>query len=142
VLPNALIIRTGWLFGGKNADKKFVKIVFDKLKQHAEVKATDDRVGSPTYVNDLLDKIKELIEQKATGIFHVVNSGVASYFEIAQEIKKIGHFTAAATPVKAAEIESPELKRGSMEALSSTKVQLRSWQEALAEYIDSLSKKV
>jgi dTDP-4-dehydrorhamnose reductase len=140
LLPDALIVRTSWLFGGSKEDTKFVKKTFDKLSTGTEVKATSDRVGSPTYVNDLLGKIKELIEQKEAGIFHVVNSGVASYFEIAQEIKKIGNFTAAVTPVKAAEIESQELKRGSMEALSSSKVQLRSWQEALSAYIDELGK--
>jgi len=138
-LPNSLIIRTGWLFGGgPKIDKKFVNITFQKMKEGLEVKATADRFGSPTYIADLLKTIKKLINKNAGGIFHVVNSGTASYFEIAKEIKKIGNFNSPVIPVKAFKVENPKVKRGKMEALASSKIKLRNWKEALKEYIETV----
>jgi len=140
VLPNVLIIRTGWLFGGglKN-DKKFVCIVFKKLKNGEDIRATDNRYGSPTYIKDLLDTIKKLIKKDAKGIFHVVNKGIASYFEVAKEIKKVTRFKTKVIPVKSFNIENPKLKRAVMEALDSSKIKLRPWKIALKRYLEILT---
>lgn len=138
LIENALIIRTGWLFGSKAKDKKFVKLAFEKCLQKKPIQATSDRQGSPTYIPDLLTEIKRLITTNTSGIVHVVNSGQVSYFEIAKMIKQIVDCRIAIKPVKAKNIESPFLKRGAMEALTSEKVFLRPWQEALQEYIHLL----
>lgn len=135
--PNSLIIRTGWLFGGgSNIDTKFAYKVFKVLKENREVKATSDRVGSPTYIKDLLEAIQELIKKDAKGIFHIVNKGTASYFEIAKEIKKAGKFSALVKPLKAHKIENKQLKRGKMEGLAQN-IPIRSWKAALKEYIET-----
>jgi dTDP-4-dehydrorhamnose reductase len=138
IVPDSLIIRTGWLFGGGKTDKKFAKLCFEKLRRGEEVNAVSDRWGSPTYIPDLLKTIEDLIKNKTNGIVHVVNDGKATYFEIAKVVKEFGSFAPEIKPVKAEEIESPEVKRGKMEALTSQKVKLRNWREALKEYIETL----
>ena len=138
ILPEVLIIRTGWLFGGGKKDKKFVKKVFDSLKTGNEVKAVSDRRGSPTYIPDLLNEIKKLIDQESKGIFHIVNTGNASYFEIAKEIKKLGKFKSKIISVKTKDLESPKLNRGKMEGLKSKNIKLRPWEKALKEYLKNL----
>lgn len=135
ILPDALIIRTGWLFGGGKKDTKFAKKVFDNMKMGKEIKAVSDRNGSPTYIPDLLYIVKKLIDKNSTGMFHVVNDGITSYFDIANEIKKLGKFKSQIISVKAKGLESPLLKRGKMEGLKSSTIKLRSWKQALKEYL-------
>jgi len=138
IIPKSLIIRTGWLFGGNSIDKKFVKTCFEKCLRGELIKATFDRFGSPTYIPDLITKVKQFIDNNTSGIIHVVNSGQVSYFEIAKLIKKLTNSHTVIKPVRAKDVESPLLKRGVMEALISEKIHLRPWQQALQEYIKLL----
>ena len=89
LIPNTLIVRTGWLFGGRNADTRFIKRFFEQCQRGEEIKATVNRSGSPTYVPDLLNMIEKLLQNDHSGIVHVANNGAASYFEVGQFIKKI-----------------------------------------------------
>ncbi len=138
VLTDFLILRTGWVFGKNMPSHKFIKICFNKLKLNENVSAVNDRIGSPTYSNDLIEKIIEMIEKKQKGIIHVVNDKTASYYDIGIEIKKIKKFNSLIIPVKSKEIEKNEFHRGKMEALVSKKIKLRPWQKSLKEYINSL----
>ncbi len=141
LLPDALIIRTGWLFGGgKNIDKKFVGLTITKMNNDLDVDATADRFGSPTYIPDLLNTIYELIIKNEIGVFHVVNTGSVTYFKIAKAIKNFGGFKSKISPVSYKAVESKDLARGKMEALSSSKIKLRSWQSALKSYLSTTNK--
>lgn len=141
LLPDALIIRTGWLFGGgKNIDKKFVGLTITKMNNDLDVDATADRFGSPTYIPDLLNTIYELIIKNEIGVFHVVNTGSVTYFEIAKAIKNFGGFKSKISPVSYKAVESKDLARGKMEALSSSRIKLRSWRSALKSYLSTTNK--
>jgi dTDP-4-dehydrorhamnose reductase len=135
ILKDYLIIRTGWLFGGGENDKKFVRVMYLKMKTGEEIKAVNDRYGSPTYVKDLLKEIYKLIKENKSGIYHIVNDGCVSYFEVAKYIKSIGKFKTKIIGIKSKGIENKNLKRGKMEALTSSKIKLRSWKEAVKEYL-------
>ncbi len=145
LLPEALIIRTGWLFGGGlKIDKKFVGQMYKrmrnsktKLTNNLTVQATQDRIGSPTYIPDLFMAIQKLLNSNTKGIVHVVNSGVASYYEIAGAIKQVSKSEAKLIPVKAKAIEPKELRRGKTEALTSSIIKLRNWRKALAQYLQT-----
>lgn len=85
-----IIIRTGWLFGGNQKTHfKFVENVINNLITNTEIKASNDFFGSPTYVIDLINHMKTLIIDSKYGIHHVVNSGIASGYDIAVEIATI-----------------------------------------------------
>lgn len=136
MIPNSLVIRTGWLFGNRNIDKGFISNCLNKLKQGEDfIINTPERVGSPTYIPDLLKEIQWLIDQDAKGIYHVVNAGKASYFEIGEKIKKIGNFKSRIEKARIKNTKSEIPNRGKMEALTSKKIKLRPWQKALAEYL-------
>lgn len=137
LVKESLIIRTGWLFGvNPSEDKKFVGKTITRFKNKEIVVATSDRIGSPTYIKDLVSTLEKLILQKKTGILHVVNDGTASYLEVAREIKKLGNFPGELRSTKALSIEPKELRRGKMEGLSSKEIKLRSWQDALKDYFN------
>jgi dTDP-4-dehydrorhamnose reductase len=135
ILKDYLIIRTGWLFGGGKNDKKFVRAIYLKMKAGDEIKAVNDRYGSPTFVSDLLNETYKLIKENKSGIYHIVNNGCVSYFEVAQYIKSIGKFKAKIVGIKSKSIENKNIKRGKMEALTSYKIKLRSWKKAVREYL-------
>lgn len=137
--PDALIVRTGWLFGGFEHDTKFIKRFVDALRAGVLVRATSDRVGSPTYVPDLLATVLSLLEQKECGVIHVVNSGTASYFDVALEIQRCLGTRTEVHSVTQAELDQDEPPRGMMEALASERgIMLRPYTEALAEYVTAL----
>ena len=138
--PHTLVVRTGWLFGGGEPDTKFVKHCIDWCNAGTPIKAMSDRIGSPTYITDFIETVKTLMDGGETGIVHAVNSGTASYYDIALAVKELTSADVPIESVSAKDIEDPRVKRGPMEALSSEKVHLRPWREALAEYITLLSK--
>ena len=136
---DSLIVRTGWLFGGGEKDKKFIKAFYLKFKNGEEINAVSDRYGSPTYVPDLISKIYELINEDKTGIYHVVNSGCVSYYEVAEEIKRIGNFKNNVKKVLYKDLPQGIVPRGNMEGLTSTKIKLRSWKDVVKEYLTKLT---
>jgi dTDP-4-dehydrorhamnose reductase len=136
IVPDSAIIRTGWTFGSRvGSGMKFVHLCLSKLQAGETVRATSDRYGSLTHVSDLLAAAEKIIRNTDCGIFHVVNSGVVSYYDIALEIKRLGAFSAHVESVTALSIEPGGPRRGAMEALVSEKIKLRSWQDALAGFI-------
>lgn len=139
IAPNSLIIRPGWLFGNNKVNKGFVNLCLNKLinKKDLEV-LTINRLGSPTYIPDLLKETESLIKQHARGIYHVVNTGKASYFDLGKEIKKIGKFEASVKKADAKDIIPEFPKRGIMEALTSRRIKLRSWKDAMSEYLKTI----
>ena len=78
------------MFGGKGKDKKFVgKIASMCLDTNgAEIKAVDDKFGCPTYAVDLLAAVKTLIQSGFYGVYHLVNSGSCSRYDVAVEISR------------------------------------------------------
>lgn len=59
--------------------------LLDKLRRFSSVV---DMQGSITVVEDLLMALEKLIEQRATGIFNIVNPGTISLFEITELLRK------------------------------------------------------
>lgn len=137
--PRSLVVRTGWLFGGFEKDTKFIRRFRDMLSRGETIRATNDRFGSPTYVPDLISETVRLLQEGESGIFHVVNDGIASYYDVAREIKKLLPDSGEVTGVSQRELNPNEAPRGAMEGLVSSRgVSLRSYAEALAEYIRAL----
>jgi len=89
MLPNAIIIRTAWLYStfGNN----FVKTMIRLGKEKKEIKVVFDQFGSPTYAADLAQVIIEILKLNNTGyfkpgIYHFSNEGACSWFDLASEI--------------------------------------------------------
>ncbi len=140
--PKHYIVRTGWLFGGgRSIDKKFVSKIIKKIEDgEKHIFVADDCVGSPTYTNDLSIVIKNCIEDKSpSGTQNCVNfsSHGVSRYEFAQEIVKILGSDVEISP-RSINLLSEEFpcKRTNYEVLENNFV-MRSWQEALKEYIDA-----
>ena len=89
----ACVVRTGWLFGpGK---RNFVDDILNACHRRDSITIVDDRTGSPTYSLDLALWSIMLAERGATGLWHAVNSGQATWCELACEA--VGRYWTAAS---------------------------------------------
>ncbi|WP_332694846.1 dTDP-4-dehydrorhamnose reductase [Halalkalibacter lacteus] len=137
-LVESYVVRTSWLYGhgGKNFVNTMVKFAASKK----EVKVVSDQVGSPTYVNDLVDVLVKLI-QKPYGIYHVSNDGQCSWYQFAKTIYEyVGTDSNLVQPITTEEYSAPA-KRPAFSLLNLTKLDSndiskpRYWNDALREYL-------
>jgi len=135
-----IIIRTGWLFGGhQKKHYKFVESVINNLYTNTKIYAANDFFGSPTYVIDMINKMKDIILNNRYGIHHIVNEGFASGFEIACEIANILKIdNSLITSVKSTDVPNSGPDRSKSEILISVNKDnnMRHWKIALNEYIN------
>lgn len=145
VLPlnGYLIVRTSWLFG-KNG-KNFISTILKLSKEKDELKVVNDQIGSPTYTIDLSEAIERLINNNATGIVNVTNSGECSWYDYAIEILRLsGNDRVRVLPIKTEESEraAPRppysvLNNGRYRAITGHSI--RHWRDALREYIRTMN---
>lgn len=131
-------IRTQWLYGrhSDNGKPSFVDTMLRLASENKEIKSVEDEFGQPTYVLDLAQATRALIEEKKPfGIYHLTNSGQASWYDWAREIFKIKNLKVELNPVSRTEFARPA-KRPQYGILKNTKfIELRPWHEALKEYL-------
>lgn len=133
IVPEYLILRAGWMFGGgPQKDKKFVAKIIKQLEK-PEIKAVNDIIGSPTFAKDLIEAVKTLLKEKRTGLYHIINEGVCSRYDMAQEIVKTLKPSIKVTPVTS-EYFNLAAPRGTEALISELKI-MQPWQGALKEYL-------
>jgi len=134
------IVRTAVIFGPKGesdlSKKSFVDLMRDLSAKRDTIQAVDDEINSVTYAPDLAAATRGLLETlPAPGIYHVTNSGGASWFDLAREIFRIDGKTINLQPVPSSHFPRKAL-RPPKAILHSTKLpELRPWQSALAEFL-------
>ncbi len=129
------LIRISWLYG-KNG-KNFVETMLKLGKEKDELSVINDQVGSPTFAKDVARVTKEIIEtKKPFGIYHVANSGKASWYDFAKKIFEIAKIDIKVRPIPTEDYPLPA-KRPKNSILINTKLkELRGWEEALLEYLN------
>lgn len=137
-----LLIRTSWLFGPGATN--FVTRVLQQARSGDPLKVVGDQVGSPTYTADLAMMTRQLVERKRTGIYHITNQGVCSWFRFAQEIIELAGVEAGLEKV-ASEAFPAAAERPRFSVLDNMMLRLegfdllRSWQSAVSAFIRELS---
>ena len=144
LLDRYYIVRAGWMVGGgPKRDKKFVAKIIKKINEGTELKAVNDKVGSPTYTVDFSKCLADLIETGYHGLYHCTNKGFGSRFDVAEKIVDfLGRSDVTVEPVSSAYFPLPAARARS-EMSRNYKLELlgmdttRNWEDALKEYIDS-----
>lgn len=136
--PEHWIVRAAWSFGpgGRN----FVRTMVEVGRERPRLDVVDDQVGSPTYTVDLASGLAELVESLPFGTYHLTNSGEGSWYDLAVEALK-----AAGVEVEVARIDTATAGRPAPRPKYSVlrnrcwelsgRVPLRSWREAVADYV-------
>jgi dTDP-4-dehydrorhamnose reductase len=133
------IIRTSLLYGKTNGGKKsFNDIALELAAKRDVVTLVNDEIGHPTYVNDLAEAAKKLVDDSLPyGIYHITNSGHASWYDWGKEIYDIKRLSVDLQPIPGSTFPRPA-PRPKFGVLLNTKFRpLRPWQEALRDYFTS-----
>lgn len=144
ILNEYYIIRTSWLYSAYG--KNFVKTIFNKIKENADLKITTEETGTPTSCADLSEIIYKLIIKKVTyGTYHFSNQGEATWYEFAKEIA--AQFLAydenkvSSVPSFKTKAKRPKYSvLNKSKILLATKAKNKSWKESLSKIMNILKK--
>jgi dTDP-4-dehydrorhamnose reductase len=132
------IARTAWVFGRRGKD--FVTLALGAAAG-AAYGFVDDQTGSPSYAPDVAAVLVRLALERIPGLFHVVNEGVCTRYQMAAEVLELrGLDPSLLKVVSTAELgrpaPRPEFSAMSNLALPAVGVpRLRHYRDALAEYL-------
>lgn len=137
-----LIVRAGWMFGGGEKDKKFVrKIVRMMLEGVPAISAVNDKWGTPTYAKDFLKGTRMLLERGCTGLYHLGNEGSCTRYEIALALREILKQPQVVVQPVSSECFPLPAPRGRQEGIANVRLKeeqlpaMRPWRQALEEYV-------
>jgi dTDP-4-dehydrorhamnose reductase len=139
------IIRTAWVYGkGKDV---FICTVHRDLLAKKRVRAICDVWSPTTYVIDLVQRVREILQIRRYGTYHIVNEGLCSCYEFALEAGRLIGLTKAATDSLIEIVKEEEMNRVAarprytpMRCLLSEELGLapmRDWRAALHDYVRS-----
>lgn len=83
-LQRFFIIRTSWLTGSQG--RKFVHRIGQLAQEEGKLRVVTDEVACPTFVADLAPAIWRLVDTEQFGIYHLVNEGICSRYELAKAV--------------------------------------------------------
>ena len=132
------IVRIAWLYGlgGNN----FVKKIIARADSDGKLRVVTDEVSSPTYTEDLITAIEQLMPTGAYGVYHFTNAGACSRFEFAQKILELsGRVHVPIEPMLLKDYPRPSTPPPYAPLRNFCGAQigitLRPWAEALADYL-------
>ena len=134
------IIRTAVLFGPKGesdlSKKSFVELMTELGQKQNRIQAVADEINSLTYAPDLAAAVKKILADKMPyGVYHITNSGFASWYDFATEIFRIQGKKIDLVPVSASEFARKAVRPKKAVLVNSILPPLRPWQNALAEFL-------
>lgn len=133
------IVRTSWLFG--EGGKNFGSRLFEYASKSPRLKGVSDQTSIPTFAPDLAERIEQIINLKAHGLYQVTNTGVATWFEFARlALEMAGISDVEIEPVTRAALgqAAPRPHNSAMRCVVSEQLglaPLRHWRNALAEFV-------
>ena len=133
-----LLVRTSWLYGA--TEKNFVRKVIQRSQEGRVLRLVDDQTGSPTWVEDVCEVTLDLVSRRASGTYHITDSGEATWYDLGREALSIsglqGEIEPISTQAWAAPAPRPRysvLDLSKVEALLGRK--MTPWREALKKFL-------
>jgi dTDP-4-dehydrorhamnose reductase len=138
------IVRTSWLFG--RYSRNFISRFLNNREKPAHLDAVCDRFASFTYTPDLAQALISLAKSDKFGVYHIVNRGVGSFLDFLSRAQELMKFRTEIRSIKAEKLDLLAAKPKYSPLASknyeiSTNKQMRTWQDALADFVDTLYSK-
>jgi len=143
-----LVLRIGWLFGGVyDNPKNFVARRLDEaskaVKQGLSLFSNSEQWGSPTFSEDVVDRLLLLVQRRCRGIYNVVCEGQASRYEYVKAIVDMAGIDVIVTPMNAssfnriAKVSSNEMAVNWRSKTEGMPI-MPDWRQSLQKYIKHL----
>jgi len=149
--PRSVVLRTAWVLSVHRAN--FLKTMLRLAADRPQLRVVDDQLGCPTSARDIAQALKAITlkmiadAEAPTGVYHFVNSGEASWADLAREIfarsAEAGGVAAQVEAITTADYPTPA-RRPANSRLSTEKlardyaIAPRAWQAAVAEIVAEL----
>ena len=135
--PKNYIVRTAWLYhySGQN----FLRTMYG-LREREEVRVVNDQRGSPTNADDLARAIGQLMLVPEYGIYHLVNQGEASWYELTCEFYRQLDIATRVVPVSTEEFPRPAPRPKSSVLMTDRKVGtgMPDWQSGVSRLVTQI----
>jgi len=100
-LPRSLVLRTNFYGRGSKHRRGLLDWVLHELAAGRSVPGFTDVIFTPLYVDDAARMSFDLVEQKASGIFHLAGSEATSKYDFARSVAlAFGYDSASVEPVR------------------------------------------
>ena len=135
------LIRTSKLFGPRGSSEVTKPSFFDTMlnmaKNKSEIEVVNEEKSCFTYTIDLAQATKALIDgDYGYGIYHIVNSTPATWHEAAINLFKIAKLNITVLPISSEKFQRAARRPKNSTLINTKFIQLRSYIEALKEYLN------
>jgi dTDP-4-dehydrorhamnose reductase len=132
------IARVSWLYG-KEGDS-FVHKIVRAANARGSLGVVADEIATPTYAEDFAAALLQLGQTELYGWYHLPNEGECSRYEYAQEIMRLTrreHIPVSPTALADYKRPAPTPPYSTIANVvgAAAGIRLRSWQDALADYL-------
>jgi dTDP-4-dehydrorhamnose reductase len=106
-LAEHFIVRTAFVFGG-GTDHLSTQVA--RLRAGQDAAAIADRVGSPTYVRHLAERLVPLALTARYGTYHLAGPEPTTWYDLVVRCKDLGGFDGEVTPQRADDLRLPAVR--------------------------------
>jgi len=137
------VVRTAALYGSAGNRSKggnFIERMLKQAKEGKPVRVVNDQFVNPTSTRELAERLAPLLRSGRFGLYHMVNSGGCSWYDIAREAFRLRGVNADLAPTTTAALAA-KARRPLYSVLDNRALRqlgfadFRPWQEALASYL-------
>jgi dTDP-4-dehydrorhamnose reductase len=139
--PAHYVLRVESLFGGVGRRKSSMDRIIDAILAGGPVRVFVDRVVSPSYVWDIAAATEAMLQHRpAAGLYHCVNTGAATWHDLAVEVRRQAGVEAVLEPIRMSDVTLPA-SRPRYCALSNDKLRragitMPAWQDGVRRALD------
>lgn len=149
ICPRAFVVRTSGLYGPRPCRAKgglnFPRLMLQLAREQRQLTVVTDEVVGPTYTPDLARQLVALSATNGYGIVHATGVGEVSWHAFATETLRLAGLSEVPIHKATATTMERKVRRPAYSILAHRRLQeldimiMRPWQEALAEYVASLT---
>ncbi len=107
------VVRTILVYGAVSENEKpdFVRWVCRGLLDGKSLRVVSDQFRMPTWIGDLVEGIRLIIDREAEGIYHLSGAEMLSVYDFAREIAGVFDLdTSGLLPVPSADLQAPAMR--------------------------------